>query len=238
MGMVILGHAGWGTPSRYAFVSECSLTYAGAVTTDPTTRRERARPLAPEERREAIMVATRPLLLAHGHATTTRLVAEAAGIAEGTVFRVFASKDELFDAVLQREMDPTPFLARLEAIDLDLPLRARLLEATTLMQRRFVDMFSMLTALGMAKPPESLRPRERREVGNRALTRLVAPDAGQFRVPTEEVVRLLRLLTFAGSHPHIASDHQLTPDEVVDVVLHGTLAAPGTTPRASTGGDS
>jgi hypothetical protein len=41
-------------------------------------------------------------------------------------------------------------------------------------------------------------------------------------VPPEEVVQMLRLLTFSGSHPHI-SDHRLTAAQIVDVVLHGTL---------------
>ena len=66
-----------------------------------TGRRERARPLAPEDRREAIIAATRPLLYDHGRDTTTKLIAEAAGIAEGTIFRSFSTKDELFDAVLE-----------------------------------------------------------------------------------------------------------------------------------------
>src|SRR5690349_18832672 len=96
------------------------------------TKRERARPLAPQERRAAIITATRPLLLEHGRRTTARLVAEAAGIAEGTIFRVFPTMEELFDAVMDAEFDPEPFLAEVARIDLDQSLRDRMIAVTTL----------------------------------------------------------------------------------------------------------
>ena len=51
----------------------------------------RAAPLSPDERRRAIVDAVLPLLIEHGRAVTTRQMAEAAGIAEGTIFRVFDS---------------------------------------------------------------------------------------------------------------------------------------------------
>jgi len=38
-----------------------------------------------------------------------------------------------------------------------------------------------------------------------------------------QVVRLVRQLTFSGSHPHISDGKTLTPREIVSVVLHGTL---------------
>jgi hypothetical protein len=34
---------------------------------------------------------------------------------------------------------------------------------------------------------------------------------------------MLRLLTFSGSHPHISDQRMLTAEQIVDVVLHGTL---------------
>jgi hypothetical protein len=51
----------------------------------------------------------------------------------------------------------------------------------------------------------------------------VRPDAERFRVPSDEVVQMLRLLTFSGSHPHISSERMLSAEQIVDVVLHGTL---------------
>lgn len=114
----------------------------------------RAPALPPIERRAALLAAARAVVLEHGAAATTRLIAEAAGVAEGTLFRVFASKDELFDALIDAEFDPDPFLARLGEIDLGLPLEDRLVEAVTLLQNRFASIFRLMIALGVRKPPD------------------------------------------------------------------------------------
>ena len=57
---------------------------------------------------------------------------------------------------------------------------------------------------------------------------LLEPDRDQFRRPVEEVARLLRLLTFAGSHPLITDGKLLTAEEIADVLLDGVLRRPQT----------
>ena len=59
------------------------------------SNRLRAEPLAPDDRRRAIVEAVIPLLVERGATATTRQMAEAAGIAEGTIFRVFPDKAAL-----------------------------------------------------------------------------------------------------------------------------------------------
>ena len=84
--------------------------------------------MTPDDRRAALVDATVPLLLEHGRTVTTKQIADAAGVAEGTIFRVFDSKDDLVPAAVEKALDMEPFFAELEPIDLDQDLRAVLLD--------------------------------------------------------------------------------------------------------------
>ena len=64
-----------------------------------------------DDRRAAIVDVAIPLLREHGPGLTTRQVAEAAGIAEGTLFRAFGSKDELVQACATAVLDPAAAVA-------------------------------------------------------------------------------------------------------------------------------
>ena len=77
----------------------------------------RAAALPPEERREALIAATLPLVLEHGTEVSTRLIAEAAGVAEGTIFRAFPSKDELIEAVVTSAFDPSSLVEGIAGLD-------------------------------------------------------------------------------------------------------------------------
>src|SRR5262245_51733893 len=109
----------------------------------------RAAALPPEARREAIIAAALPLLIEQGPAVTTRQIAEAAGIAEGTIFRVFADKDALIAAAVEKALDPAPLDARFDAIDLGLPLEERLVAAVRAIEERATSVWQLVSSVGM-----------------------------------------------------------------------------------------
>jgi AcrR family transcriptional regulator len=195
---------------------------------DPLAGGQRAPRMSPEDRREMLIAATLPLVARQGLKVTTRQIAEAAGVAEGTIFRVFPDKDALVQAAVTKALDTAPILAELDAVDITLPLRERLAAVTGILQRRFVMVFNLMIAAGMHGPPPDiedhraqLRPRHAAILSE--IGRILEPDHEKLRCPIPEVVRILRLLTFSGSHPLIADGRMLTPDEITDVLLHGTM---------------
>jgi AcrR family transcriptional regulator len=204
----------------------------------------RARPLPPDERREMLVRATLPLLAEHGMKVTTRQIAQAAGVAEGTIFRVFPDKDALIRAAVQQALDPEPTLEQLRAIDLDLPMRVRLLQLTSVLQGRFIRVFNLMLAFRMHPPTENLEhQRTAAHTANQLVVaevvRLLEPDRDQFRLPVAEVARVVRLLVFSGSHPLITDGNLLTADEITTVILDGVrqpTAPPRTRTRTTEGG--
>src|SRR3979411_3457929 len=91
------------------------------ATNDPPHTQKRASAMPPDERRAMIVNATLPLLLENGEMVTTRQIADAAGIAEGTIFRVFDDKDAVIAAVIDAALDNEPLERALAAIDLRVP---------------------------------------------------------------------------------------------------------------------
>jgi len=69
-----------------------------------------------DERRTAIAVATIPLLELHGSQVSTRQIALAAGVAEGTLFRAFDDKVEILAAAAERAIDPTLAVEEIDAL--------------------------------------------------------------------------------------------------------------------------
>ena len=111
----------------------------------------RAAPLPVDERRAALIAATEPLLEEFGREVSTRQIAEAAGVAEGTIFRAFATKEALIDAVIEEAFDSQRTCDELAQIDPQLALEERLVAAVTILQERLRRVFALFGSLRLRK---------------------------------------------------------------------------------------
>lgn len=198
-------------------MSENSLIAWGAMPSSaPDIDRSRRAPaMSPDERRAAIVAATLPLLLERGLPITTRQIAEAAGIAEGTIFRVFPTIDAAVEATVEAAFDQAPTERALAAIDPSLPLDEALVEAAAIVQSRVSVVWRLVTLVG--KGPQSQAP----PTESAAVAALFARHADQVRVDPSGAARRFRAVALALSHPVLSGDDPLPPSEIVSLFLDG-----------------
>lgn len=210
----------------------CAMTTAPA---DPAAKRAPAMPA--DERRAAIIAAATPLLRKSGRRVTTREIADATGIAEGTIFRVFDTKADLIHAVVEQSLDVTDTVDDILAIDASLPLATRVQACATILGERIKKVFDIMMALHSRGPDEhSDGDEDHHNHGSRsrrgfddhrqalllgAVAAIFEPDAANLTCPPHRAAQLLSTLAFSGAHPMIAGREPFTADEIADVLLHG-----------------
>jgi AcrR family transcriptional regulator len=185
--------------------------------------------MPPEERRAAIIAAATPLVCDRGAAVTSKEIAEAAGIAEGTIFRVFPDKDAVIRAVVAQILDPGPYVEALRRIDPNQSLEGILRQAVDAMRQRLESVWQIMWMLRIGGPPGNSRdqskyaPAARPDLtrANDALADLLVPHRDRLRLPPIEAVRMFRLVTFSSAHPAITDGQVLSTQEIVDLLLHG-----------------
>lgn len=186
----------------------------------------RATPMAPEERRSSIVDAVTRLILEKASIPTTSEIAQAAGVAEGTIYSVFPDKHSIFHSVIERSVDPAPTIAALSDIKEGAPLARQLVEGVRIMQQRLDRTISLLMVIRASFPQPDANPAKRQrefaatETGiTAALIEIFERSGQRLAMPAERLAITLRTLVFASAHPLFGPEERLTVDEIVAIVL-------------------
>lgn len=195
------------------------------------TRRRRVPAMAPEDRRAALIAATVPLLHEHGPQISTRQIAAAAGVAEGTIFGVFKDKQSLIVASLVEALDPRPTIDAMAAIDPALGLRERMTATADLVIDRFERSARLMAAARRLMFSGDNHEAAERMISSRerlltAVTRVIEPSAGQLRRSPGDTARLLLVFCGANVFGPFSDRRDMGGSEMVSLLLDGLLTLP------------
>lgn len=170
-----------------------------------------------------IVAAALPLVLEHGERVTTREIADAAGIAEGTIFRAFSDKDDVIAAVVETALDTTLLEAALAAIDVEQPFEKCLDAAIAAIQNRVIDVWRVLSSVGPRFHETGAGP----QAPYPALVALFEVHRDRLSVKPVEAAKRLRAVTLAVTHP-LLNDAPMSSRDVAKQFLYGVHARSGT----------
>lgn len=177
-----------------------------------------------EDRREHILNAALPLLRERGNDVTTREIADAACIAEGTIFRAFADKQEIIDMIVARAVDSEPTCRRLRGIGPELTLEETIGSVVAILRERFAGIVGLMSVLGGHEHARGGRHHEHAEAPSASVVAsLLERHRDRMRLDPVAAAHLIRVLVFGVSMPHFGSDSELTTDDIVDFVLRGIV---------------
>ena len=192
--------------------------------------------MAPEERRQAIIEATLPLLLERGTDVSTREIAQAAGIAEGTIFRAFETKQDLIHAAIHTALIPDAAVARLAELPSGQGVSQRVSAIIEVLRdeiHRTRSLFAHFARpsvepvpVGPHRPPfggmhPPFHPHANKNRLNAAVAEALEPCSGELAVSTAFATNLLSALAFASSFTLTEGEPPISSEALSDVVLHG-----------------
>jgi AcrR family transcriptional regulator len=200
-----------------------------------------------DDRRAAIATATVPLLARYGAAVTTRQIAEAANVAEGTLFRAFEDKDELLHAALVAALDPAPLVRAIhelparDSLETTLVALADLIQESQRATARIVQVAHQFMGdrHGRHGPPRRHGDHGERGTDSHRDARMsavqdivgaiearVAPFAPELRTEPRVAASVFFFLVHGHASPMMSQGGPLDPTQIVDVFLHGVLDDP------------
>jgi AcrR family transcriptional regulator len=187
--------------------------------------------MSPDDRRQAIISATTELVIEHGPEATTRQIADACGIAEGTLFRVFESKDAILAAVVEQLLDPQFLIADVEA----LPVADHAVDAVralaAVVEGSTTRIRSVMMALHTAQngtdrrgnhgPRDKTRLFDDQAAIDKSLARVLAGHEDELRVEPAVAATFIRTVVFASTLLAVPTlnDHRVFTDLLVHALV-------------------
>ena len=193
--------------------------------------------MSPDDRRKAIVRTLVPLLAERGGDVSTREIAQAAGIAEGTIFRVFPDKRSLMLAAAEEAINPADGQADFdEAMAGVSELREKIVVAAQrVLDRMRMTMSVMFAVRRHLASHEELHPQDKKHFGppqfvldaqaelHRRLTGIFEAHRDELAVEPEVAAVALRSLIFGASRPELGMAPALSAEQIADLLLSGVV---------------
>lgn len=184
--------------------------------------------LSPDDRRAQIIEAVTGAVLEHGAAITSRELADAAGVAEGTLFKAFGDKESLLLALAEHHLSvghrATERASEDGAAQLD-----TLEEVVTWTLRVLVDrmrfIFRLVMALGPIGQRAAAASHDDFESSKHRLAARFEPFRDELRVPPLVAAEVVRTLSWAAASNWGEQTPVSVVDDILQVLLHGLLRA-------------
>ncbi len=166
---------------------------------------------------------------------STREIAQAAGVAEGTIFRAFETKHDLIHATIHTALMPDAAITRIAELPDGQTLVDRVAAIIDVLRdeiHRTRSLFAHFVrptgqpAEGPPRPPfggirPPFNPHETKNRLNAAVAVALQPYSGELAVSTAFATNLLSALAFASSFTLTEGEPTISSEELSDVVLHG-----------------
>lgn len=172
------------------------------------------------------MDAAVPLLVQYGRDVTSKQLAEAAGVAEGTLYSVFQDKDELIHDSIHRHIEATSMVVAIRQIPASTDLAHVIRVIVELTQQRSQQIFALVAILGFhERTPENAkrRPPDNEPV-IQAIADVLVPHRAELSVTPRRAAQFIRYATFSMTHPLITNGDIVPADEISSLLLHGFSA--------------
>jgi len=190
----------------------------------------------PSPTRERLRAAALTLFVQKGVAeTTTRDLAAMAGVAEGTIFRVFPDKKALMLAAAEEAINPADGAVAWEQAMSEIgPLRDKVVAAAQrVLDRMRMTMTVMFAVRRHLGSHEELHQRDKKHFGppqfvidaqaelHRRLTGIFEAHRDELAVDPEVAAVALRSLIFGASRPELGMTPALTAEQIAELLLSG-----------------